>query len=153
MRISRSRSAWIVVGAVVLITTVVVEPASAESQTVSLVCAPDANPENKTVRVGVFTPVPLQETVKIRLDLSGKVAEVRDSVEDSILERSSGLTVSESSYKWTARDLPGDVHLAGTIDRETGRVTVTWLQKKAVRDISMGLQAFVGVCRLGTRKF
>lgn len=121
--------------------------ASADSSIVSLVCAPEPNPEGKKLPVGPSEATPIQDPVKVRIDRARKLVELRNSRDNYLLDRSGGVIISDRSYTWAGRDLPGGVRLSGTMNRETGRLTAAWLHERAATDIPASIEAFVGVCR------
>ena len=74
-----------------------------------------------------FDDMPGDQEIPIRLlEAKAESARARPA---GLLDRSTGVVVSEMSYTWT------------------GRLTASWLHVKAATDIPASLEAFVGVCR------
>ena len=121
--------------------------ANTNSSVVMMTCAPEPNPEGRMVRVGSLGAVQIQDVVKIRIDTAQNVVELRNSRDNYLLDRNTGVVISETSYTWTGRDLQGGARLSGSMNRETGLLTASWLHEKAATDIPPSLEAFVGVCR------
>ncbi len=119
----------------------------ASATLVLMVCAPEPNPDGRKVPVGSGAATQIQDSVKVRIDTAQKVVELRIARDNYLLDRSTGVVISDVSYVWTGRDLPGGVRLSGSMNRETGRLTASWLHEKAATDIPPSLEAFVGVCR------
>lgn len=124
--------------------------AGGNASIVSLLCVPEPNPEGRKLPIGASEATPVQDPVKVRIDTAQKVVELRNSRDNYLLDRSGGVIISDTSYTWVGRDLPGGVRLSGTMNRETGRLAAAWLHEKAAADIPPSLEAFVGACRQDT---
>ena len=127
------------------------QSAGTSASVISLICTPQPNPEGRKVSLGSSSATPIQGNLKVRIDTAQKSVELRKSLDNYLVDRSGAVAVSDASFAWPGRELPGGVRLSGTMNRQTGQLNAAWLHEPAAPDIPPTLEAFVGVCRPATR--